>query len=405
MEIFDLLNITKVHSTFVQPAIWSFRHFQAYKIIEISGRYFPASKGQNQQHNIRQGDALILIYSYEMTLEILNTFGTAIEKLDLDYQNMHPNELADIQRIIREKCAINLKHFGVSTNQPNYIDLIPSIFPNVESVSFMWIQLDIDINLNEKFPNMRSLHLSSVLSENGNIIDHHFPHLNKISFHLRNNVIGLNETHIERMLQKNAQIKSVNCKNPSQNFLQFLHENLPNMEALEVEDETKKIFSQNNRVIHFANVKQFTLHMDHRFFRDPEQFPFTFGDKLEEFKLIWCCDLFGSKWIEFFDRFANTPKLSIQFPGRCVEYPNLTELNFSNVHELRLIYIDLGVFRKIFKHIKQQQQLEMIHVIGIEPNDHLAIRNEINSDWEMDVLVNANRDDKIDVILTKIYFN
>lgn len=404
LDILDILHATEAFDAFQQPAVWWFRRFHAHKIIEINGRYFP-HLGPDEVYHIHQKQGIIKIRSYQMTLKVLNTFGSAIENLQIDYKNIRRDELTQIQRIIDEKCINNLKYFGIRDSPMYQIDVIPWTFPNVETVSLKSLQFRGDAGLNESFPNMRSLDLSDFLYENGKPVDKHFPRLNeiRIDFGDRNpHIICLNETHIERMIQRNPQIKSAAFRNPSQDFLRFLHNNLPNLEALEVNDERKEIFSQYNDAIFFGSVKKFTLHMDHQFFKRPQHSSLTFGDNLEEFKLVLCCMSFRPIWIKFMERFANVPYYSIEFPRRCEEYPDLSDLKVSNVREMRLKYIDLGVFRNIFNKIKHQQQLETIHVIGLEQSEYRAIRDELSAEWTVNVSGNRNWDDKIDVVLSKM---
>lgn len=403
LPISDLLHVTEANDAFVQPAIWSFRHLYAHRTVEINGRLF--THGEDEQLLFVTDKGTIEVRSYELTLKILNTFVDVLEKLEINYSNMHPTEMVEIQRIVREKYANNLKHFGVSHGQSNHPDLIPSIFPNVESVKLLLMRFDNDIRLDEKFPQMQSLNLAYISTKTDDLVDHHFPHLNEFKVHFCDSMYGLNEAQVERMLQKNPQIKYVIVKGGSQNFLKILHENLPNIESLELDDIRTALFSQNDRVIHFAHVKKFTLHMIFKYFINPEHFPFSFGDKLEELELVWFCGTFSPRWVEFIESFANIPKLSVKFLGKCHLYSHIAELSLPKLREIRLQNINLRGFRDFFNRIKQRVGLETIHLIGLGHDETEQIRNEINSEWKMNVFKSVKHDGRIDVVLSKLQFD
>lgn len=160
--------------------------------------------------SLQMSPGLIQIQNYETTKKVLQLFGGCIQKLSISYVDMKQSEVIEINELIRIKCADKIILFGVTIPTANmfHSTMMSSIFPNVDSVSLSGggFDVDIKIDLNEKFPKWRTLELDRLTNKSNHLVDRCFPHLecSKVYFPYDGE---LTESQIECVLQKNPTVK------------------------------------------------------------------------------------------------------------------------------------------------------------------------------------------------------
>lgn len=403
----DLLNIIESDETLLEPVIWAFCHNHGQKLIKISGSFFFLGR-MSSTNSFGVEESYLDIQNYELTLKVFNTFGYSIHKLHVNYVGMGSLEIVEINRLIGEKCAGQLTELGATfrNNELNAL-LTSSIFPNVETVKLFVGRLRENIDLNQIFPQLKSLTLHSAITSAAGLIDRHFPHLIDLTIEFFNRP-GLTEQHFETMLQKNRQITSITVDHCSLNFLEAVHKHLPHLESLCLNNLRSNLFdlTTNVPVIRFESVKQFTLQVLLKHSLSPSIIPFEFGDRLEEVKLIWTHFRIGDQWTAFIERNTNIHKLTVDYlSGDYNDYACLTDLDIPKLKEIELQGIDLNHRDEIdhfFRNVRKWKHLERIHFVDAWKNQTDMLRT-LSAGWEMDEFENADdSDDWVNVRFYKI---
>lgn len=400
LKISDLFRVIESNDAFRQPAIWAFRHNHVDFIKINSGNFHKTSNFGNEK-------GVIDIESYEMSLKLFAIFGDSIKRLHINYVHMNRSQINEINRLICDRCAVRLTHFEMVFNSVKFHDdLIPSIFPEVEVVSFLVGDLvgTSDIDLNEKFPKMRSLRLAHIIMSSSEWIECNFPHLMEFSIYFPS-MGKITETQIERMLRANPQIRTVIVGMCSANFMRILNDNLPHIESLELLDLPYSFFGDANPVIEFQNVKKFTLDFLFHVRSMDVYIPFVFGHQLEEIKLIWTCSKLGKQWFRMIESYPNIKKLHFQFRKKtCDTFAYLTNMDMPNLRECRMQGINFnenGEFQRFFDGMQQWTTLQKLQLVDIPFNQTALLRDVINFEWRMTVFDNQYSDEFVDVIIAK----
>lgn len=170
----------------------------------------------------------------EVTTRLLRVFGSSAKKLQVNYRDLQSASIEKINQLICDQFAEHLQHLEIAfDNLEQHSDLIPTIFPNVQTVCFPCGDFgNASIDLSEKFPQMRRLELGLIDVSTDTLFDHHFPHLKSVDFR----ILGITEAQIECMFQKNKQIHSVTVEGGSTEMLRIMHDNLPVLERLELHE-------------------------------------------------------------------------------------------------------------------------------------------------------------------------
>lgn len=401
LKLSDLLHIIEADTAFLEPAVWAFRYKHRNSVIHINGPGF--YYGSMFNISFRMGPGLVELQNYETSKRVLQTFGSCIQRLHISCLDMKQSEIVDINDLIRTKCGERLIHFGVTFPTANmHSEVITSILPNVESVSLSGgdVNADAQIDLNQQFPKMHTLELDRLYHM---VDDHYFPHLKRLKVHFPYG--GLNESEIERVLQRNPQINSVTAIKASPNFLTILHNNLFDLEELELFDLHWDFFTVNGPTVHFESVKR--IHLNLLFSMTPNwmHIPFSFGQQLEEIKMFWRCSELNTQWIQFIENNSNIQRFEVEFDGgNCGEYAQLGALQLPHLKELKLHRIQLVKSKtdELFNKIKQWGNIERIDFGDVAREQVDLLRNCIDLEWNLNIFRSESSEELVDVVITKI---
>lgn len=385
LNLYDLLNVSEADELLLPSTTWVFRqnyfHSQSFNIDSIDCTLYMSKKN--------------ITLNNKSTEKLLNIFGSSIQDLSISYSYLKPNLNGKINQLIRDKCSENVQVFSISFYHGIlHSGLIPAIFPNVEQVNLCGAHLGNIVDcLGEKFPKLNTLQLISNNSNSDHLIDHHFPHLETVMCE------NLNENVFKRLLQRNPQIKSVYVGG-STNFLRIMHDNLMNLERLEIgtlpwcPDRTIPFY-------HFETVKNFTLHLyppwDRRNFI-LQKLPFVF-ENLEKMELHGqnSGEIQSSgfqQYIPFIENHPNIRELTL-LHDNCLKYAYLGDLNLPHLEELKLQGINLNAyntteFEDFFNGMKQREKAVKIHLMRYSLDTIDTLNQKLGTDWSI-TFVNTNR--------------
>lgn len=438
LEVSDLERVIESDGALMQPVLWALRRNLGRKLFSITRDFF--RKDMNTSSFMAQWSKDNFLRDefdgIDITKNIFEKFGNNIKKLHVT-SGLNSTEISELNQLIQDKCAKHLVHFGFSVSSDEVLeDLIPFAYPNVKHVAILWSNLmngNSTIDLNEKFPSMKALELKQVTTRwvRSNfqidiaplqIFDNHFPHLERFYLELIPSTDAMIVTHIgvnsdvERILEKNPNIKSVAVSGFEMHFLPILHSNLRNLETLEFGRRLPADFfinpnNANNAEI-FETVKRFALDM--AFYRhminSPKSIAIRFPH-LEELTLSTIDAKLSNQWCEFIETNRELTKLTIQFitnydSRQRPEYAYLADLNLPLLKEIELERINATVSDEMdnfFDKIQAGQLpgLERIVFSDISKTHTEAVRQKLPSTLKMTRLENVESNDSFDVVITK----
>lgn len=398
LNIFDLLQVADSDTSLVQPAVWAFQQSHAHKVIKFNGTLY-----QVPGEPFVESSDMIYIRDYRLMKRIIKTFGSSILKFNIGYDYFTASVITELNSLIVEKCANKLQYLDISFENTELDSVLPAvIFPNVETLIFrMMGQIDNSIiDLNERFPQLRSLNLGIFSATNDTtLFDRHFPHLKHMGFYYML-FDDHNDTKIQNVFQKNVQLKSISVLQNSLNNLRIVHENYPNLEELQMRDIPTWFAEPMHGIYHFNNVRKFHLHLNY----ENPLIPLTFGDQLNEVivETAWTVD---HHWSRFIGDIPSVEKLIVNFRyEKHTSYAYLTYASFKNLKELELHGFDLTANDELdafLDGIKRWTNLELICFVEQPKNSTDVLKDKFSPEWEMRAFEHAGSDGMIDIVFAK----
>lgn len=404
LKIRDMLDVIECHPVFVEPTIMAFRYAYAEKIFKLNGNLFQKEKNPNQtfEEHVTLRSRFIDVADYNITVKFLETFGSSIKNLNINYNGMKESEIITINRLIRENCNEKLKHFGMAfvyKHQPE-----PVALPHVESITFSQANFSQPIDLNEIYPNMQRLEIGTNVFVPKNVIDRHFPRLKhfKMRYPIHSEYA---ENQIALIFQKNPQINSLTIGEVTTNYLRFLCNILPNLEYLELDDVSFRFITGSDASVHFDNVKKFTFRISAQVDGNVVNIPFAFGHQLTEVKMdSLVCSQLDVHWMRFLESNHNIQKFSFNFVFGCSLFAHFPDIQLSNLKEFTLKGIDFHMAEEMDEFLRKLGQwasLEMVHFVDVPRDQFEQFEAKLTAEWTIVKLRNANSNDSIDGMLVK----
>lgn len=415
LPIQDLMNATKSYdATIEELAYWAFRHGKSYKqFVVCDTAYTYWSHGSK----FAEDEVSIQIKDYSTTMDFFKRFGHMIKYFHMDYTgvrlysatNVSSNQMKHMITAIPNDCA-NVTHFEMTCDGSMHYDLMmPSEMVNVIVLRFTRCHFHggYYINLNKHFPNVRSLQFEMTSTIYDGLLDYQFPNVIEFKFNFLNK--GFDNYQLQRMFQKNQQIKSIYVGNCTLDFLHNLATHLPQLERFEL-NEIKSSQFDGMIVGHFPLVKKFILQLiDQNWsMRHVNYVPMTFTDQLNELQLIWDCTRFSDEWTQFIEDNVAIEMFSIRFMrGQCSNFAHLPDLRMPNLVHFTVQGIDLTDDNELDKFVEKIQQiqrwkrLETITFADIPYHHTNLLRHKFNLDWEIDEFRYKRSNALIDVVLRK----
>lgn len=400
----------------VQLAYLAFRHSKAQKqIVVCDTAYTYWSHGPKFAEN----ETTIQIKDYATAIDFFKKFGSTIKYFHMDYtgvslhyaNNPYSSQMKHMIKDIPKECG-NVTHYEVTCAGSMHYDLMmPSKMANVEVLRFTRCHFHCGyyINLNKHFPNVRSLQFESTSTIYDGLLDYEFPNCVEFKFNFFN-YNGFNNFQLQRMIQRNQQIKSFYVGNCTVDFLNTLATHLPSLESLELNEIESSRF---DKVIvgNFPAVKKFTLRLSKQDWSvtQTKYVPVKFSKQLTELHLVWECARFNDEWIEFIENNKGIETFSIRFGrGQCSRYADLADLRMPNLAHFEMHDIDLtngDELDHFVLKVQQNQRWERLQTITFAdiPRNHVdLLRNKFGLEWNFDEFTNKRSSAMVNVVLRKL---
>lgn len=266
------------------------------------------------------------------SLKLLRCFGHLIFNLNFDYNHHKYDRYCMVEQYINEYCADSLNEIGLFFAPEGAAEHFTKSFEKCKKLLFFKCNLDNgSIDLKTLFPEMRNLEICS-----HNKFDRNFPDLEHLSIGGFIQCLGdvsVHRKNIIEILRLNPQLKSLFFGGDMVNgiFIQSISDHLQWIETLDI--KCNHLYDLDNNVIHFRNVKHFTLSsISYCSFR---RIPFLF-DKLKTLSINTTCFSFSTEFLEFISLHRSSlTKLCINSSDFMINlFENVDQTQFANAMEL-----------------------------------------------------------------------
>lgn len=269
LELPQLILLADTNKQLSSLAANVFRRKYSKKVIEIFNPFYPFNGGDTpiNSTNVIISDEFVKITHFGATLKILRNFGHEIIALELRI-NLSSNDvkianaLAKINTYISMYCADTLIELDISSYQKNFFRKISKPLKRVESVVMngRFDHFDSDtVTFEDLFPAMQRLFLLNIETADGSFIGRHYPNLRELTCAMRTDDTHIRQEHVQALLKKNRQIRSLRVSGYTRLFLKNVSETLPHLECLVIEDYNDDSSLDDTMPIVFENVKNLTI--------------------------------------------------------------------------------------------------------------------------------------------------
>lgn len=394
----DLVAVADVSSTFSIAAANVFkRTFANFPI-----RFVTPERQIDADHR----DKMIIISRLETIKSVLAHFGHLISHLELNkiYGKFEGHQTTLISQLINLHCSDTLKQLSLTIEVfgNEFFDSTTKPFEKVEQLTIRGDYITLGngrLSLNELFPKMIKLKMYAKVRDS-NCIDDTFANLKNLSIFngkRRENGQGmpfyLEDEDVERFILKNKQIRNLNLECKSSEFLRFISQNLPDLEAL-----TIKFYFEDTvdpREFAFENVRYLaTQHLSGRL---PRGFR-----NLEVYRHRYSKD-WRKTWMDILRNNTNVKEFEL-YSCRILNEEDLIEAShlIPNVVKLTL-GIDAEISDdRIIEFVVNNQILKTIRLNRVRPFHGLAERmeREIGDEWDIFVddryVLDLNRKENVE---------
>lgn len=373
LELVELMNIAEVDAILGGFARNEFRRkYQEYRIDILGHDIYARTRGALTVDHRRK---VIELGDYDVKLNILENFLTGIKKLRIDNRFIEGNELITMNKLVNKFGAEFLTHLNLGNTNNDALKQYQKPFKCVED---LFCIIDISgtarnmLPFNILFPRLRRLSLTLYSGDDFSFIDCTFSELEYLD-------ITVSETswkqraQIERMIQKNGHIKSIEIKNFPDNYIKTIAELLPNLENLTIFDNCNL-----DETVRLENVKHFKLYSKSANSINRLSFP-----QLESIKFVYSSEYFN-EWVSFFCNHCNLTKLTINnhFGMENLRLLELTS-KLQNLVELTVESYYAISDQIISRIIQQHDELMKLQFSVLHYDDVEAIREQFQNEWNI----------------------
>lgn len=296
----SLLNMAEVSDALAVMTADVFRRKFAMEAIELQPEYKLKTVYEERKPKS------IEIMDLDEFFKALKYFGPHVTKLIINFSELPRDDGFRIIKNIINSTTDSLTQLHLKNCKENYLINVRSPFSGTKDVLFSgnFEKLASDVlDLNELFPNMRKLTLINNEVIDKTCIDRVFPHLEDFEVVFMNKM-GILESDVIQMLQKNPQIRRFATERATMRFFRALNEHLPDLEELKFTNMFWDYDLQGDAVV-FKNVKKLSVKGLSDETPDLHVFP-----SLVELQIDSFTD-FSSQWADFVLKHLNLEKLYI----------------------------------------------------------------------------------------------
>lgn len=376
MELYELLNMIKVHSEFLPISTAAFRkRYRDYDIDVINVLPNETSSGRESYFNDIKLKR-IEIFKFDTFHDIMTKLGSAIQRLNIQNEYIDNKKLITINQYISKYGSATLTHLKLGKMIGDTLEQFEQPFEKVESLTFTigveQIRSGV-LPLTQLFPRLRRL---AVSLKSGNFytwMNCHFPHLEHIT---AIDYVQKGTAQFEGIMSKNVHIKSFEVQQfvSECNFIEKIRELLTNVENLILHS-----FNTQGDRIHFDYVKNFTLHTFYPV--SIEQLSFS---RLESLDMKFSSTRIEG-WLGFFKKHSHLSRL--RFSTYDIERVRLAELldELPNLIEMEIdCYetIDVEIICQIIENHKKMTKFR-ISLFNFDTDDMNTLRKKFQNQWHI----------------------
>lgn len=203
-------------------------------------------------------DNRLIIYNYNVSLLLLEHFGTYITDLEISYYVDQQHKVKEFMSYASKYCD-NLVHLNLLSRCDDALDGITKPFYNVINVTLdgRYKKMGNDLfNLSEMFPKMKHFSLAATEIGDHDSLNIAVPHVESFNVRFNSFMQTPRYNEIKNFIMKNPQIRNLLLNAVNSSFIDFVSKNMPNLETLEIPKINEFDYEGD---IHFKTVKKFTL--------------------------------------------------------------------------------------------------------------------------------------------------
>lgn len=299
LECEDFLNLVQINSTLSDIATNVFRYkYRLHQLKITAGNTFLAARILQQ---FEDGQHQLAISNIPLAMNVLKSFGSIFQSVKFSYEwltkNIYVNQMT---QYIGEYCSKSVKQFDLDMRH----DLLEKITAPFEAVKELTIRSRVSsfnnsIRLNDLFPQLRRLNLVSVDASNYSFLNDEFPNLVHFSFRSCGSDDIPNNKNIRELILRNPTIRSIEPQVRDTTLLQFINQQLPNLENL-------TIFNLAFDAIQFDSVKNLEIATG-----NIDSIAKLSVPRIESLKMVYR-SIHSHKWMAFFKNHTQLRRLHIR---------------------------------------------------------------------------------------------
>lgn len=252
LNLIDLLSVAEVNNNMHLVAANVFRYRYHQKRFMFIVDY---AKNDAKMH---EESDFLAIYDESIVVSFMEKFGNLVSRMDMAMFPHKSESYAMLNRLVSAHSTESL--VDLYFNEKFRLDQLTKPFKKVETVlyrtsytySHSYSRMEKSFNqMNTSFPALRCLIMDYPYLEK-NYINCHLPHLENV--YLTKTFDDYEDSPIKGLFADNPQIQSFRTDKTTQQFLETLQENLPNLQNLTLSERNIKNFTG-----HFDSVNKLTI--------------------------------------------------------------------------------------------------------------------------------------------------
>lgn len=285
----------------------------------------------------------VRIKNFDMTRNILHTFGDFIQFIDISFGSDNETENQEIVRLINDNCAKSLIQLHLRNCYGSVLSGLKNSYEKVNKVTFstlLWPEFNASAfnqTLDALFPSLKHLDVAIANANDWTFVGKNLPKLRTLIVALPE-LSESNQPDVESLFDSSPNVTSLTINNSSLRILSAASERLPNLKLL-------RIFAISNvgyegKEINFQNVTRLEMQLLQNSERIPEKLVFQ---KLKIMELDLRFDLTDS-WIQFFQKQPNQTVEYFHLNSKSIAQNQLTAIV---EHQPNIIWAHINTAMKI----------------------------------------------------------
>lgn len=304
LHLYDLINLSEINTKLWIIVEDILRRRLAKKRVVLDWRYYSSEPKYLAQYKDEE-ETNIEIAHLPMISRFFPNFGHLVRKLAIyHYFEINETHAQIMYQLINSHCTESLTELLIYDNRNNIFAEFTKPFKNVESIYLdgNFISLDnSNRNFSELFPSLRKLRLEKGNLFDLNVSDHKFPHLEFLDV---DSWAASRAPSIKKLIKNHPKIQTLILTSVEGDLFQFIADELPNIEELQISLFDQKRNYNASAYFHFEHIKSFSFGGYTHYF----PLNISFGDSLKVLKMN-AFTVHSEKLIEMVFKYKNNLKI------------------------------------------------------------------------------------------------